>query len=365
MRDTNPVSQRGILLLNLGTPSAPTPQAVGPWLREFLMDPLVLDVPTPLRWLIVNAFIVPRRKHQSAALYQRVWTKHGSPLLANMRSLAEQLKSLVGGSEVRLAMRYGEPSIRDALAELRATGVTTLEIVPLYPQYSTAASESSVLAVRAALTELDWKVATRWVRPFFDDPAFLDATAAVARQVLAERPHDAVLFSFHGLPERQVKRTDASGTHCLATPGCCDTIVEANRLCYRAHSYATARGLAARLLPNGTPWYVGFQSRLGGGWIKPYSDTWYEQLPKQGIRRIAVLAPSFVSDCLETLEEISLRGNEAWKANGGEELFLVPCVNASPEWVTALASIIEHASPEWSTDVRAPAPALEASASAR
>lgn len=365
MRDTQRVTRRGILLLNLGTPAAPTPEAVGPWLREFLMDPLVVDVPAPVRWLLVNAVIVPRRKHQSAALYRRIWTKQGSPLLANMTQLAEQLQTLMAQNVVRFAMRYGEPSIRDVLAELYAAGVTTLDVVPLYPQYSRAASESSVLAVRAALRELEWNVSTRWAPPFFDEPAYLDATAEVARPVLNDKPHDAVLFSFHGLPERQVKRTDCSGNHCLAATSCCDALVDANRLCYRAQSFATARGLAARLLPKETPWFVGFQSRLGRGWIKPFSDTWYEQLPKQGIRRLAVLAPSFVSDCLETLEEIAIRGNEQWRANGGDELFLVPCLNASPEWVRALPSVINRASPEWPTDSRPLSPALQTSTTPR
>lgn len=341
------MTTRGVLLLNLGTPDAPTPQAVGPYLREFLMDPLVIDVPLPLRWLLVN-LIVPRRRFAAAALYQNVWTAEGSPLLVNTQQLTEQAQQRMPDAVVRFAMRYGKPSVLEVLKELRAAGVTQIDVAPLYPQFSLAASESSVRAVLTGLQTLGWAVELRWVRAFYDDVGFLDAVAEVARPVLQLKPHDAVLFSFHGLPERHVKRTDPTGKHCLAFPGCCDAIVEANKHCYRAQSYATARGLAQRLVPKDMPWFVGFQSRLGGTpWISPYTDKLFEELPKKGIRRLAVLAPSFVSDCLETLDEISLRGNEQWKEAGGESLFLVPCVNAEPAWADALVALLERSSPTW------------------
>lgn len=341
------VKKRGVLLINLGTPAAPTPEAVGPYLREFLMDPLVIDLAFPLRWLLVN-LIVPRRKVASAALYKNVWTAEGSPLLVNTEKLTEQVQARMPDTVVRFAMRYGAPAVLDVLAELKAAGVEELEVAPLYPQFSLAASESSAKCVLAGLVTLGWSVSLRWVHAFYEDPGFLDAVAAVSKPVLAQRPHDAVLFSFHGLPERHVRATDATKAHCLKASTCCDAMVPANAHCYRAQSFATARGLAKRLVPEGKPWFVGFQSRLGGTpWISPYSDKLYESLPKQGIKRLAVLAPSFVGDCLETLEEISLRGNEQWKECGGEELFLVPCVNAEPVWADALVKLLERSVGSW------------------
>ena len=307
------------------------------------MDPLVVDIPWLLRWVLVNVLIVPKRKHASALLYQRVWTAEGSPLLSNTKKLAAAVAQRVPGAVVRFAMRYGKPSVASALEELRGSGVDQLDVVPLYPQYSLAASESSIQRVKACLLAQDWNVPVRWVPPFYDDPGFIEAVTAVARPVLAAKPHDAVLFSFHGLPERHVQRTDRTGAHCLKTDRCCDAVVAANQNCYRAQSYATAREVAKRLLPPGKKWFVGFQSRLGNTpWIRPYSEAFYEELPKQGVKRLAVLSPSFVADCLETLEEIALRGNEQWKECGGEELFLVPCVNDAPVWADALVRIIER-----------------------
>jgi ferrochelatase len=357
------VTRGGILLINLGTPDAPTPEAVGTYLREFLMDPWVIDIPRLLRWFLVNVLIVPRRKHTSAALYRRVWTPEGSPLLTHTRALTDAVAARMPDAVVRFAMRYGNPSIPRVLEELRQSGVDRLTVAPLYPQYSLAASESSARRLREVLAAMRWNVPVRWVPAFYDDPGFLDAVAAVARPVLAERPFDAVLFSFHGLPERQVQKTDRTGAHCLRRDGCCDTRVDANRHCYRAQSFATARELAKRLQLGSKRWFVGFQSRLGNTpWIRPHSDFLYDELPKQGIRRLAVLSPSFVSDCLETLEEIALRGAEQWKQCGGEELFLVPCVNASPAWADALVRLLDRAIDHWPSPVADGATVATASA---
>lgn len=338
--------------MNLGTPDAPTPEAVGRYLREFLMDPWVIDIPWAFRWFLVNVLIVPRRKHASAALYQRVWTDRGSPLLFHTEDLAKAVQERLPQAVVRYAMRYGNPSMASVLEDLRKEGVDSVDVAPLYPQYSLAASESSARHLREVLRRMRWDVPVRWVPPFYDDPGFLEAVLAVAKPVLDSKPHDAVLFSFHGLPERQVQRTDPMGAHCLKRDGCCDAIGQANRDCYRAQSFATARELAKRLVPAGKRWLVGFQSRLGNTpWIRPYSDHFYDELPKQGVRRLAVLSPSFVADCLETLEEIALRGAEQWKERGGEELFLVPCVNAAPAWADALVRLLDRAVDRWPSPV--------------
>ena len=230
-------------------------------------------------------------------------------------------------------MRYGKPSLGSAIEKLRARGVRELTVVPLYPQYASSSTGSSLERVYRLVGEA-WNVeALRVLPPFYDRPAFLDAFAAVGRPVLAEARPEHVLFSFHGLPERQVKKSDPTGAHCLARADCCDTRVPANRWCYRMQSFHTARELAQRLgLEVGT-WTVSFQSRLGRTpWIKPYTDLVLPELAGKGVKRLAVFCPAFVADCLETLEEIGIRARDQFLSAGGEALTLVPSLNAHPSW---------------------------------
>ncbi len=335
-------SRVGLLLINLGTPASPEPTDVGRYLREFLMDPYVIDIPWPMRWLLVNS-IVPRRKHSSSALYRKIWTEEGSPLLVHTRSLAGKVQSHLGdGFLVRPAMRYGQPSIAGALKELLNAGVDRLIAFPLYPQYSRAATKSSEVEVRKQITRLQPGVPVQIVPPFYADSCYLDAVAQVSRPYLA--PGSYTLFSFHGLPERQVKKTAVPG-HCLVA-GCCDRITTTNERCYRAQSFFTARALSERLGLKHGEWDVGFQSRLGRTpWIQPFSDVLYETLPKRGIKHLAVLTPSFVADCLETLEEVQIRGLESFRKAGGESLTLVPSLNSEEVWVKAVAQITEGLRP--------------------
>lgn len=328
----------GVLIVNLGTPRSPRPVDVGRYLREFLMDPWVIDIPYPARWLLVQALIVPRRAYASGKLYEKIWTPEGSPLLVHTVNLAKGLQSELGENfVVRPAMRYGAPSIRSALEAFAQDGIEKLLAWPLYPQYSLAATKSSQQEIDR-WADVFLPGVPRAIAPaFYDRKEYLDAVAEVSR------PHiigaDRVLFSFHGLPARQVKKTDRSGRHCLAAANCCDQVTPANRDCYRAQSFHTARELASRLGLEKGKWDVGFQSRLGRTpWIEPFSDVLYESLPKQGVKKLAVLTPSFVADCLETLEEVQLRGEQAFKAAGGESLKLVPSLNSHPAWVRALAA---------------------------
>lgn len=329
-------SRVGLLLINLGTPASPEPADVDSYLREFLMDPLVIDIPWPLRWLLVNA-ILPKRKHASAALYRKIWTSEGSPLMRHTRVLAEKVQVELGDEfVVRPAMRYAQPSIGAAMTELRAGGIDSLIAFPLYPQYSLAATESSKVELEKQVARLMPGIPTRVIGPFYDDPRYLDAVAAISRPYLA--PGDHAVFSFHGLPERQVKKTAAAG-HCDFSR-CCERISAANANCYRAQSFHTAREVAARLGLAASNWQIGFQSRLGRTpWIQPYTDVLYETLPAQGIKRLAVLSPSFVADCLETLEEVQIRGLESFRRAGGESLTLVPSLNDHPIWVKTVAAI--------------------------
>ena len=334
----------GILLLNLGTPDAPTAPAVRRYLRAFLSDPRVIDIHPAARKLLLELVILPTRPRQSAAAYAKIWTGEGSPLLTNSRALEARVRAALGpGHHVELAMRYGRPSIPEALARLRVAGAERLVVAPLYPQYSSAATGSSVEAVFAELSRQAVVPPVAVLPAFHDDPGFVRAFAAVGAPVLARERPDHVLFSFHGLPERHVQAADHSGRHCLRTPGCCDALVAANRDCYRAQCFATARALATALGLQPDAWSVCFQSRLGRTpWIKPYTDHRLDELARAGVRRLCVFCPAFVADCLETLEEIGLRAHEQFTAAGGEALALVPSLNASDAWVEALVGLLRR-----------------------
>jgi ferrochelatase len=331
---------RGLLLVNLGSPDAPTTPAVRRYLHEFLSDPRVIDINPVGRAALLYGVILPFRPAKSAEAYRKVWTDEGSPLLVHGRALAAAVAVRLGeGWKVELAMRYGEPAIAPALARFHEAGIDDLVVLPLYPQYAASSTGSSLEAIFRVLSGR-WVVPSlRVVPPFYDDPGFLDAFAEVARPILAEG-YDHVLFSFHGLPERQVKKTDDSGRHCLASDACCERIEPVNRHCYRAQSFATARGLAERLGLDAARSSVSFQSRLGRTpWIRPYTDVVLPELLAAGKKRIAVMCPAFVADCLETLEEIGIRAREQFTTAGGERLTLVPSLNATPRWVDVVVDL--------------------------
>jgi ferrochelatase len=338
----------GFLLLNLGTPDAPTPAAVRRYLREFLSDPRVIDIHPVARKLLLELVILPLRPRKSAAAYAKVWGADGSPLLTLSRELTDKVRAALGPDHlVELGMRYGSPSIPEALERLRRAGATRLVVAPLYPQYSSSATGSSIEAVFAELARHHVVTPVTVLPAFYEDPGFLGAFAAVSAPVLARENPDHVLFSFHGLPERHVKASDHSGRHCLQSAGCCDAIGPANRDCYRAQCHATARGLASRLGLAPGSWSICFQSRLGRTpWIKPYTDVVLDELAKAGKKRLCVLCPAFVADCLETLEEIGMRAREQFVTAGGDSLTLVPSLNASPAWVDALVALLRRAGGE-------------------
>jgi ferrochelatase len=340
-----PPFMTGLLLINLGTPRSPTTGDVRRYLREFLSDPHVIDIHPLARWLLLHLVILPRRPTKSAAAYRQIWTTRGSPLLCHSEDLCAALRTHLGeGWLVELAMRYGEPAIADGLARLRDAGADPVVVVPLYPQHATSSTTTSIEAVRAAAARLGLAARLIFVGAFYDDPRFVAAFAASARPVLSRTPADHVLFSFHGLPERHIRRLDATGAHCLASAACCDRIGDANRLCYRAHAFATARALAHALALAEDAWSVSFQSRLGRTpWIQPYTDQVIPALARRGVRRLVVLCPAFVADCLETLEEIGIRARADFVAAGGTELALVPSLNSSPAWVDTLAGLAREA----------------------
>ena len=336
--------RRGVLLVNLGTPDSPEVGDVRRYLRQFLSDPRVIDIPAVPRWLLLNLVILPFRPHKSAAAYAQVWTEAGSPLLVHGRALRDGVAAALGDEAVvELAMRYGQPSIPAALDRLIAADVAAIDVLPLFPQCSSAATGSALEAVSDALSQRADRPRVRTHGAFYEDPAFVAAFAGVARRHLSAFRPDHVLFSYHGLPERQVRAADRSGSHCLASGDCCERIAAANRDCYRAQCFATTRALAAALDLAADAHSLSFQSRLGRTpWIRPYTDERLPELAAAGVKRLAVLCPAFVADCLETLEEIGIRGREQWLGLGGEELRLVPSLNADPAWVEAVAGWVRR-----------------------
>jgi protoporphyrin/coproporphyrin ferrochelatase len=335
----------GVLLVNLGTPDAARPREVRRYLREFLSDPRVIDIPAPLRWLLLEAVILPTRPRKSAAAYAKIWTPQGSPLLLHGRALRDAVAAELGpGYAVALGMRYAEPSLASALATLRAARAREILLLPLFPQYSEAATGSVLARVRELARAEPSTAPIRPIESFWADRGFVSAWVENARSVLDAFRPDHVLFSYHGLPERQVRAADPSGRHCLASEHCCAAIEPVNQRCYRAQCFATTRAIAAGLALPDARYSSAFQSRLGRTpWIQPYTDQVLDTMAAQGVKRVAVLCPAFVADCLETLEEIGLRAEARWRERGGEALALLPSLNAQPRWVRAVADLLRGA----------------------
>jgi ferrochelatase len=341
------MKRTGVLLINLGTPDAPTPEAVGPYLRQFLMDGFVIDVPKPLRWFLVNVMIVPRRKIQSASAYQKVQLPGGSPLLVHTRALAEQVAVELASDNlytVEYAMRYGNPSIASALTKLNLPDISTIIVLPLYPQYAESSFETAVVETKRVAEELGCAGRLSFLPPFYDRPELIAAFARRLADTHEQHPGDHVVFSFHSLPERHLKRLDESQQHCLVKADCCERIGAVNRNCYRAQCVFTARGIAAELGLRDEDYTVSFQSRLGRAkWIGPTTEVVLRELAQNGVKRVLVSCPSFVADCLETVEEMGIRGRKTFIDAGGEELYLVPSLNAEPGWVRTVANWIRDA----------------------
>lgn len=345
---TRPV---GLLLANLGTPSAPTAAAVRPYLRQFLTDRRVIDIPWVPRQLLVHGIIAPLRSPRSARAYASIWTPEGSPLMVHSRALERAVAAELGdGFRVSLGMRYGEPSLDHALTELVNAGCDEILLLPLYPQHAGATTGSTL--------EEAWRLAGRRetppriapLPPFPVHPGFVAAQAGAIRPLLADGAH--VLFSYHGLPERQIRKADPTGSRCLSGSSCCDVLEDGNRHCYRAQCLATSRALARELGLSEGSFTSAFQSRLGRiPWIGPATDETARALARSGTRHLVVATPSFVTDCLETLEEIGHGLRRTFLDHGGASFALAPCVNADPAWVRAVSDM---ARASWGRDPRRP-----------
>jgi protoporphyrin/coproporphyrin ferrochelatase len=337
--------KRAVLLVNLGSPASTAVPDVRRYLEEFLGDERVIDKPDNafLRSLLVKRIIVARRAANSAHAYEQIWTREGSPLIVISRSVQQKLAAALGPKvPVYLAMRYGEPSIASVIAQLAADAVEEVLLVPQYPHYAMSSWETVVVKVFAEATRLAPAVRVSLVQPFYQDADYIEALHTVCAPYL-QQPHDYVLFSYHGIPERHLRKADSSHAHCLTVRDCCTTCTPIHATCYRAQCFATTRALVARagLAPDRHS--ISFQSRLvGEPWLSPFTDTELPRLAREGRKRLLILCPAFVADCLETIEEISGEGRKLFLAAGGESFQQIPCLNDHPGYIDFLAKRSER-----------------------
>ncbi|TWC28495.1 ferrochelatase [Pseudomonas sp. SJZ079] len=336
------MTDHALLLVNLGSPASTEVADVRRYLNQFLMDPYVIDLPWPVRRLLVSLILI-KRPAQSAHAYASIWWPEGSPLVVLSRRLQQAMQAQWRHGPVELAMRYGQPSIESALLHLAGQGIQQVTLAPLYPQFADSTVTTVIEEAKRVLRAHNLKLRIAVLPPFYDQAEYLDALVDSAKPYL-QQPFDHLLLSFHGLPERHLHKLDPSG-HCLQGVDCCRTASpEVLAHCYRAQCLASAEAFASRMGLRPEQWSVSFQSRLGRAkWIEPYTETRLDELGKQGVKKLLVMCPAFVADCIETLEEIGDRGLEQFQAAGGESLQLVPCLNDHPSWVAALNSLSERA----------------------
>ncbi|MEI6106434.1 MAG: ferrochelatase [Opitutae bacterium] len=325
-----------VLLLNLGSPDSTSVPDVKRYLREFLGDERVIDRPgQPFRWLLVNGIIIPFRASKSAHAYEQVWTAEGSPLVVTSKSAQAKVQQRVE-LPVELAMNYGNPSIPAALSRLAAQGIERVLLFPQYPHYAMSSWETVIAKVYREVEKIAPAMKLECVQPYFADDDYITALVASARPYLSQ-PHDHLLFSYHGIPVRHLTKADSSHAHCQTVPDCCTTCSPAHATCYKAQVTRTTHEFVKKAGLDPKKWSISFQSRIAGEpWISPYTDFEFERLPQEGKKRLIVITPAFVTDCLETLEEIRMEGAEDFKAAGGESFQHIPCLNDQPVWIDFL-----------------------------
>ena len=333
--------KRGVLLMNLGSPDSTQVRDVKRYLDEFLMDGRVIDSPWLFRLLLVKGIIVPFRAPKSAEAYKKIWTSEGSPLIVITQQLQKALSSQVD-MPVEIAMRYGNPSVASAFEKLKEQGVTEVISVPLYPHYAMSSYETAVEHAREVYKKKDYGFTLDFIAPYYNEENYINALTESLRPY-AGNEFDHFLFSYHGVPERHIFKGDITGAHCLKVPNCCEVDSPAHRQCYRHQCFVTTKIVAERLGIPKDKYSVSFQSRLGREeWLKPYTAVRLEELPHEGKKKVLVACPAFVSDCLETLEEIAVEGKHTFMNAGGEEFTMIPCMNVHPLWVKAIAKYVNE-----------------------
>jgi len=335
--------KRAVVIANLGSPDSTSVADVRRFLREFLGDERVLDVPAPLRWLLLEGIILPTRPTRTARAYSKIWTGEGSPLVVTSERVRSKLAAALDPSvPVHTAMRYGNPSIASAVAALAAEGCDEALLIPQYPHYAMSSWETVVARVYEEAAAQTPGMRVSCVQPFYGDPDYIEVLHKVASPFLA-RPHDHLLFSYHGIPVRHLRKADSSHAHCTVVADCCTTSSPAHATCYRAQCVRTTADLARRAGLDPARYSISFQSRLAGEpWLEPFTDVEFVRLANAGVRRLLVICPSFVADCLETLEEISIVGRETFLKAGGEQFEKIMCPNDHPAYIEFLASRVQE-----------------------
>jgi len=336
------VPKRAVLIANLGSPDSTSVPDVRRYLREFLGDERVLDLAAPLRWLLLEAVILPRRPKRTAHAYSKIWTAEGSPLLATTEKVRGKLSdALKGQVPVHTAMRYGKPSIPSTIAAIAADGCEELLVFPQYPHYAMASWETVVVRIYEEAARLAPAMRVTCVQPFSGDPDYIQMLHTVAAPFLAT-PYDHLLFSYHGIPERHLRKADSSHAHCTKVADCCTTCSPAHATCYRSQCMRTTSEFARHAGLDPRKYSMSYQSRLAGEpWLQPFTDFEFERLPKAGVKRLLVMCPSFLADCLETLEEISMVGRDTFLSAGGEHFEKILCPNDHPAFIDFLANRVQ------------------------
>ncbi|HVX49340.1 MAG TPA: ferrochelatase [Chitinophagaceae bacterium] len=336
------MSTQGVILANLGSPDSTELKDVKKYLREFLMDERVIDLPYLRRSLLVKGIIVPFRTPKSAEAYKSIWQKDGSPLIIISRQLQRAVQQKLN-IPVGLAMRYGNPSAKAAYDEMLAANPDLKEVIilPLYPHYAMSSFETAVEYMKEIHTRYNYPFTLKVIPPFYNDERYLAALADSIKPHLAKN-YDHILFSYHGVPARHIMKSDITGCHCLKVNNCCNVPSPAHAVCYRHQVFETTRLVTEKLGIPREKYSLSFQSRLGKGWLEPFTDKRLEEMPKEGIKNLLILCPAFVSDCLETLEEIAMRGKETFMEAGGESYEMIPCLNTNALWVDAVVDLVKH-----------------------
>jgi ferrochelatase len=337
------MAKRGIILMNLGSPESTRVKDVRRYLNEFLMDGRVIDYPWLFRFFLVRGIIIPFRAPKSAEAYKTIWTKDGSPLIVITQQLQKSLQSAVD-VPVEIAMRYGNPDPKTAYENLirKIPGLEEVTLVPLYPHYAMSSYETAVEYMKEVHGKNKYSFQLKIIKPYYNEPTYISALAESMRPWL-QQDFDHLLFSYHGVPERHILKGDITRQHCLRSENCCEIDSPAHQYCYRHQCRVTTRLVAQKLNLPADKYSISFQSRLGRSeWLKPYTAARLAELPKVGIKKVLVACPAFVSDCLETLEEISEQGKEIFLHAGGKSFKMIPCLNDNPVWVITISSWIKE-----------------------
>jgi len=338
------MGNRAVLLTNLGSPDSTDVSDVRKYLNQFLMDPYVIQLPWVLRRLIVSLFVLPSRPKDSAHAYQSIWWEEGSPLVVLSQRLLAAVKKNTD-VPVAIAMRYGSPSIESQLLDLaKQDGIEEILLVPLYPHYADSTIKTTIDEAKSVIARHKLDVKLIVIQPFYQEPAYIDAlVASTAPWLDAEGGFDHILFSYHGLPESHLTKADPTGSHCLKSDDCCQVASPAHASCYRHQVLRTTELFVEKAGLKPEQYSVAFQSRLGRAkWLEPSTVDTLEKLAQQGVKNLLVMCPAFVTDCLETLEEIALQGDEEFKQAGGESLTLIPCLNDHEQWVAVISRWCEQ-----------------------